>query len=86
MHFFTIKGRVELEVLFKRSKMYLKNLQLLSIITLAICSYVTSLDVGYLMESRIIGGTDEQIENAPWQISLQLLKNMYAVVASTVKI
>ncbi|XP_034474814.1 trypsin beta-like [Drosophila innubila] len=54
--------------------MYLKYLQLLPIITLTICNHVTSLDHEYSKENRIIGGTDEEIENAPWQISLQYKK------------
>jgi len=52
--------------------MYLKYLQFLSLISLTICHHVTSLNHSYYKDSRIVGGTNEEIENAPWQISLQL--------------
>ncbi|KAL7738748.1 hypothetical protein ACLKA6_017938 [Drosophila palustris] len=51
--------------------MYLKYVPLLLVISLTICSHVASLDGDFSIESRIVGGTDEIIENAPWQISLQ---------------
>ncbi|KAM8717517.1 hypothetical protein ACLKA7_004244 [Drosophila subpalustris] len=51
--------------------MYLKYVPLLLVISLTLCSHVASLDGDFSTESRIVGGSDERIENAPWQISLQ---------------